>query len=97
MKIDFSKTLKSYDGKDITGENGPATLKEISLNALTATLRGDENMSGMEKFKLYNLAIDIHKNPEVDISVENVSSIKDRIGKAYSQVVVGAAWSILEA
>ena len=56
----------------------------------------DEQASGEEKFKRYQLAERISAAGPQDVSVEEVALIKRLIGKGYPPMVVGPAWLALE-
>ncbi len=96
MKIDLNATLTDLFGNVLKDGEAPVTLRNIIQNALIGQLRGDENLTGAEKFSLYNLAA---KTTEAasDFSIEDLATIKDRVGRAYSQVVIGPAFKLLEA
>lgn len=97
MKIDFSQTLKDHKSADIMNEEGkPATLLLIASQALAATLPNDQNLPGTDKANLFNLAVKL-QGAEPDFTLEELALIKDRIGRAYNQMIVGPAWRLLEA
>jgi hypothetical protein len=66
------------------------------VNALESQLPDDQREQGQEKFKRDELARKVFGQKSVALTVEQVASIKDRIGRAYGPVVVGAAWRILD-
>lgn len=98
MKIDLRYELKDINGNVYTNENQvAATLKSILIGALLAVYRGEENLSGEEKFARWNLAVRINDADEaVDMTVEEVAKVKTLIGKAYNTVIVGQVWQQLE-
>ena len=93
MKINFSQKLKNLDGS--VSDEAP-TLGAIAVRALVETLEGDQKATGEDKFKRAVLAQKVHDAGEIDISVEEVSKIKSRIGQAFPPVIVFAAWSLLD-
>jgi hypothetical protein len=101
--IDFTQPLLGIDG--IALKNQPAgngkeptvmTLGDAAMSALEMTLDSDRAMTGAEKFKNDELAHKIYKNKAASLTVEEISLIKDRIGKGYSAAVVGPAWRLLD-
>lgn len=101
MKINFSTVLISAEGKPIKEDaDKDCTLGFVAINALLGTMKGDEEMSGEDKLKYFQLAQKIadgrDKNKEIDMAVEDVSKIKARIGKMYGAAIVGPAWTLLK-
>lgn len=70
--------------------SSPMTVKSAIVFVLVNSIPG-ENLSGDEKFKLYQLAVKVHSEEDsVDLSVEDVSLIKNRIGTMFlSPEVIG--------
>lgn len=98
MKIDVTKTLTNLDGavmKDmVDGEAVDATLRMAMVNAILSPV---EKESGMDKVKKFNLAERIHDAvDDVDLTVEEVSLIKERVGVVFSSLIVGQVWKLLE-
>jgi len=97
MKIDFTKQLKDLDGKTIVEKDGAITLKSICINSLMANYQDEKNLSGEEKFKRYELAMKISENgKDVDLKAEDISLIKQLVGKAFTPLVVGQTYKMLE-
>lgn len=98
--IDFNQPLVGLDGKPILTGDAKApivlTLGEASVTALENTLEEDKTATGAEKFKRDELARKVYKKSDVVLTAEEIALIKDRIGKSYGALVVGAAWRILD-
>ena len=74
-----------------------ATLQTICVGALQAQFQDEQSLSGIEKFKRYNLALKIDGSKgEVDITAEEIALIKELIGKGYTVAAVGQAYNLLE-
>jgi len=97
MKINFNTELKTISGKEIKGEdNKILTLGDVCTNALLTNFK-DENIEGKEKLRRFKLAQKIYGVKElVSIEAEDIVSIKDLVAKAYTTIVVGQAWELLE-
>lgn len=95
MKIRTSTVLLGVDGEPLADAGKPVSLRAVIQNALLGTLRGDENLSGTEKLALWGLATRANE-AEADFSVEEMATIKERIGRAYGPVVVGPVYEILD-
>ena len=103
MKIDFSQklvnpnngepVLKSEDNKE------PATLGSVCVEVLQATLIGadgrPEQMTGEKKLELFNLSMKVREG-EQDVTPEEVTIIRERIGKMYPTVIVGITYPLLD-
>ena len=96
--INFTTVLHGFDGKAITGPDGKTslTLGDVAVGALETPIEEDRNMAGSEKFKRDQLARKIYGAKSVELSVEEVALVKERIGKVYGPIVVGPAWSLLD-
>ncbi len=96
--IDFTQTPKDLNGKPFILETGKpnATLSDICIYALTSLVQTDSNMNGQEKFKLYQLAEKIKDKKTVSLTAEEVTQLKDRVGKVFPPSVVGAVWKIID-
>lgn len=100
MVINVSETLKSFDGQTMKDSDGQgniidATLKLALINALLAPV---QNESGVEKVKKYELARKIYKaENEVELTVEELSLCKKRVGEVFpNPIVVGQVTELLE-
>lgn len=104
MRIDVSRPLTDLAGKPIPGApDAPhgVTLGGVAIEALLATLLDRagtaEKLDGAAKVRHATLAQTIHQaSGFVDLPIEDVALIKDRIGRAYAPIVVMRAWEILE-
>lgn len=95
-EINFGATLQDADGEPIKEGEKPLTLGRAALMALTITLPDDANMTGEEKFKLGQLANRVYTDKPVDLSAEEIATLKKRIGKAFNSLVVFRAWPLLD-
>lgn len=96
--INFTTQLKELDGKPIViaKDMPPLTLSDVCVNALETPLDTDKQMSGQEKFKLDQIARKIYNGKNIDLTVEEISTIKERVGKAYGPMIVGQVWKLLD-
>ena len=83
----------------LNGEPFPDDLKlgTAIFLAVTAPLSGDEQTDGTAKMRLYSIASKVHAGGKVDLTAEEVSLAKDRIGHMFTVEVVGCAYALLEA
>ncbi len=102
MKIDFSAVIKELDGSDMFGEGKkPLTLGTVAIEALVNVLPDQmgqpERLSGERKVANAVLAerICLAQEP-LDLKVDDVALIADRIGAIYGAVIVWRAWALLE-
>ena len=96
-KVDFTQVLMGIDGKPLNGDVKPAlTLGDIAVTALHSTIEEDKTMSGLDKFKMDELARKIYKSKAATLSVEDLATIKTRIGKVYGPLVIGPSWRLLD-
>lgn len=99
MKINTNQVLKSLSGevlkdRDDKGQAIDATLKVAIVNALLAPMQKEE--AGTIKIKKYELAKRIYQNDEIDLTAEEITLIKARVGEVYPPLLVGQMNEILE-
>ena len=96
--IDFTQPLIGFDNKPLILPNAtrPMTLGEAVVNALLTSTPDDQKLSGVEKYKLDALARKVYAAKDVELSVEELATIKDRVGKVSTPILVGAVWRILD-
>jgi len=98
MVIKVDTPLKNMEGavmKDmIDGEAVDATLRMAMVNAILSPV---EKESGTEKVKKYELAKKIHNaTDEVELSAEETTLIKGRVGEVFPVIIVGQVFDLLE-
>ena len=97
--VDFSRTLVSEVGAQLTGPDGkaPLTLLDVASTALLANLPSDQGLSGQQKYDLYDLARRIKTGPQpVALSETDLAALRKRIGEVFGPGVVGPAWKALD-
>lgn len=102
---DFSRIVTDLDGKPIQDhiDLGDGKTEKMDLQLGTACGRAclawapGAEMSGQEKFDRYELARLVHTNGKnVEVPTEQLGKIKEYVGEAFSPLVVGAIWTLLE-
>ncbi len=101
MKIKTNVKLRSFDGEVLKDNDGKgnvidATLKNAIVNALLAPLGQGKAEIGTDKVKKFDLAQQIYNNDEVELTVEEVTLIKERVGEVFGAIVVGQVFNLLE-
>jgi hypothetical protein len=95
MKLKFNEKIKDLDGNVLKDNGKELTLLNVATTSLLAVF-DDERIDGQEKAKRGMLAIKIHSNPDVELTVEEIALIKRLIGKTYVPLVVARAYEIIE-
>jgi len=100
MKINVNQVLKNLAGEtlkdnDGTGKAIDATLKLAIINSVLAPVQ-NKNESGVEKVKKYELAKKVYANDEIDLTAEEITLIKQRVGEVYAPLLVGQIFEMLE-
>ena len=97
MLLDNTKVLVTLAGEplkeSVDGEVKDVTVKTVIVNALLNPMEKD---TGMQKMEKEELARKVYQNDSVDLTIEQVKLIKDRIGEMYAPIVVGQVWRLLE-
>jgi hypothetical protein len=95
MKRNLDLPILQLDGTPFVDN---PTLKVIIYTAFTTPLQTDNNMPDDDKLKNYSLVAKTHKGGVVDLTADEIASIKSRICKVWNHVVIiGRAHEILEA
>ncbi len=90
-------TQGAIDAADaILAKTEPLTIRTVIGNALMQQVDGDANDTGEVKVKRWQLAQKVYGPDEIELTAEDVTMAKDRIGKMYGAIVVGPAFSLLD-
>jgi hypothetical protein len=94
MKIELTTVINNLDEQPVLEAPGkPLTLRIAIIHALTTDERGE----GKQKFDRYELAVKIKRaGQSIDLTAEEVVTIKECVGKAYYPVVVGPVFNLLD-
>jgi len=98
--IDFTTALNDLDGaaiSDGTDAKTPFTLGDAAVRALVISYDDERSLSPEEKFKRGELAARIHNATALSLKSEEITLLKNLIGKAYSPLIVFRAWPLLDA
>ena len=99
MKVNVEQKFVDLDGNEIKHKGDEAlTLGIVASEALTAAFGDEQNLSGDEKVTRFLLAVKMRRSKDglpVDITVEEAALAKKCIGKAYSPIIVGQAFPLL--
>jgi len=89
--------LKDFNNNSIKDKDGVVLcVRNSCVNALLTPLADDKDEKGEIKLKRRDLARDIHKNDEVDLTSEQIAMIKERSAKIFVTLIYGALVDILE-
>lgn len=82
MKRDFNTIVKNINGEDmLEATDKPLTMKTACLTALLVPQDGDEKLNGKQKCDLVSLAMRINGEGDVEITTEEIVTLKQRIAK----------------
>jgi hypothetical protein len=104
MKFDLSQTLVSYNGKQFTRpvvENGvtrdePTTLRDL-LEVVCVNADPQQHSDGAKKMLIFNLLMKVHNaSPSADFTAEELTLLKELVGKQLTIPAVGAIYAALE-
>lgn len=96
MKVNVLDTIKNYDGSDLVNSEGKAvTLRDVISQACNTVLPS-EDLQAEEKTKLFQISMAVHNGEVVNLPVEQVATIKERIGRVYTPLVYGRASELLD-
>lgn len=71
------------------------TLRHLVQQAMLTSVPGDERYEGPAKAGFFQIAMKAQAD-EADFTIEEMTTIKDRIGKVFSPLFVGRAFALIE-
>lgn len=95
MTIDFSTVLRGLDSSPLMHDGNEFTLAIACVNALLAQY-ADEQASGDEKMQRWTLARKLWRAAEVSVTSEEIVMLKKLVGRAFSPIVVGRVYEMME-
>jgi len=98
MLRNFNQPILGINNEELKEKDIVVTLETVVVNALLTQDPNDTTVTGTEKAKRFTLAMKIHdtKDSQVDITAEEISKIKELVGKYYTALVVGRVYDLLE-
>ena len=73
-----------------------AILGNIAKLVLTRMTKEDQNLSGDKKWDYEKLAARVYKGGKHEVTAEEISLLKKRIGRMYGPITLGSCYRILE-
>ena len=98
MKLELDAVIKNIDETPIkvdTDKEKILTLKDVCINSLLAMFDEEKHDDGTKKVSRFTLAMKL-QGGDGDVTVEEMATIKERIGKMYMTVIVGRAYALIE-
>lgn len=98
MKIDFEQKILQLNGEGIKTETGESfTLRNACVVSLDAMTEDIKRLSADDKYLRGNLAARIYRTKEpINLKAEEISVLKDVVGKIYGPHIVHEAWNLLD-
>ena len=98
MKLDLNAAITNLEGVPMTDEkNVVATVRASLCNALLAVYADEERVSGEEKLKRWKFAQKLYTAKDtVEIKAEEIVLLKTLVAKAYTPMVSGQLWELLD-
>ena len=94
MKVCLHSPLMNLENQPLMQDGAPLTLKKVCIFALVNNDAGD----GQTKFNRWTLAQKLQafvSSDDIDLTPEEVSTLRECIGKIYLPMVVGPAFKLL--
>lgn len=96
MKINWDAKITNFDGVTLKDGEKDVTLATITCSVFVSVLKGDEQLSGEEKEKLFKIGMSAATGGIGEITADQAATLKRRIGIAYPPLIVGRAYEIIE-
>jgi hypothetical protein len=90
MQRNFDVVMTQFDGKPFFLEDGVTqmTLGKCCFMATSMTMKGDEGLDLNAKLRLYKLSEQSFRGGVVDITAEDVATLKERAARAFGSFVL---------
>jgi len=86
MKFDTTIALKNLAGEPLTDNNNNVVVfKDVLTSALLTPKQGQ---TAQQKIENWNLAQEIYKNDEVDLTAEQIVTIKELVVLAFNEPII---------
>lgn len=96
MQIDVTTSLKDRYGKPLIDAGQQLTLRSVLLVALDTPLKGDDELAVSDKARMYIMGNRIVQNVTPAFSSEEITILKDRVGRGYHTLIAGQVMAILD-
>ena len=102
MKIDFNVKLKTLRGHPIPVEIEQVlvdvSLLDVCVEALLCLFESERTEVGKSKYERWQLAEKLMKSVSgiLDLTAEEITKLKERVGKRYGPAIVGPSYNLLE-
>lgn len=93
MNIKLTELITDLDGSP-AGDG--LTLGAAIEQALLIPAKGDDQLTGAAKVKLFMLASRLHGKESADLTAEDVVLVKERVGRLFTPIVVGRVWAAID-
>lgn len=95
MRVNLTEGIKDYKGKPLMDGEEPITVRDMIADALN-TVSSDDNFDGKKKAELYILTCKIYAEDEPNLTPEDIVTIKERVGKWKTPLIVGVVNNALK-
>jgi hypothetical protein len=97
MLVKVNIPILTMDGEQMKDDDGQGNTVDatVKLAIVNAVLSPVQNEKGVEKVKKYELAKKVYASDEVDLTAEEISLIKERVGDVFAPIVVGQIFEML--
>jgi hypothetical protein len=96
MRVNLSAVIRDLKGEVIKDGKNDLTLSTVCCGALLTPLPDETNLSADEKVRRFKLAVKLCDGGQQDLSSEEITMLKQLVGKVYPPLTVGRAFEILD-
>jgi hypothetical protein len=96
MRVDLSAVIRGLKGEAIRDGKDDLVLGTVCCGALLTPFPDENGISIDEKVRRFKLSVRICNGGTQDLSSEDVTLLKQLVGKAYPPLTVGRVFEILD-
>jgi len=102
MKVNVNQKLLGVDGVEVLkGQDGrPLLLKDVCITALLTPNQQDDEKKKWDKYEVFKKLRDAVREGEeinVELKSEEITALKQALGKTQTPLIMGQGWEMLEA
>ena len=95
MKVKINQEIKDALGAPIiTGATSKLFLKDVCISSILSPIQGDDEMSKWKKYEIFKKLRDA--KVEVELTAEEISTIKKAISHFQPPLIMGQAFEMIE-
>ena len=95
MRVNVAGQIVDYEGRKLVEGTEPVTFRRVFATALNV-FDEKEKPAPEQMAQIYSLSVKLYQGDEIELTLEEASLIKERVGKVYNPLIYGRTVDLLE-